>query len=270
MTKESYSPTQSLNNAFSTSLVQEVQRLSEKLAKNPLQSSQDVEDARIVYHTFSGLFSMVGLNDLSQIAMTQEMSLDESQTVYSTEAFLRRVEKVFTSSLKEPSPETFSILVKPLTDHIAALAESLGKKLRPITVKGGDDSLPEKYKGKMLSLLNHLLVNAVDHGIESPAERLRAGKDESGSIEIALTPSPRSLKLKIEDDGGGIEAPADIKLFDFGYTTKSSVTEISGRGIGLHAVQKMVHELGGTIELITSKGRGTSFILRFPVPDESN
>ncbi|WP_261345616.1 hybrid sensor histidine kinase/response regulator [Paludisphaera soli] len=137
--------------------------------------------------------------------------------------------------------------------------------------------------------LNHLIRNALDHGIETPEERVAAGKDPSGTIRLEARHMAGMLQIVLEDDGRGIDVErlrskvveknlttaamaarmSEPELLDFlflpGFSTKDHVTEISGRGVGLDVVQTMVQAVRGTFRVSSKLGRGTRFTLQLPL-----
>jgi hypothetical protein len=134
----------------------------------------------------------------------------------------------------------------------------------------------------------HLVRNAVDHGIEAPAERTAAGKPQAGSIRARVQQEGELLLLTVEDDGGGValdevrrraldrgliapeETDIDQRWLDLicqpGFTTRAVASDVSGRGVGLDAVRVGIHELGGTLTAQTFAGRGTSWRIKVPLP----
>lgn len=142
---------------------------------------------------------------------------------------------------------------------------------------------------KLGGVLTQLIRNAIDHGIEPPAERLDARKEERGRLSLAATVAGDRLQVQIEDDGRGIDpdrirevalgrrlisesdtamhddkAAIDL-VFEPGFTTAARVTEISGRGVGLDIVRTSIHELGGEVGIRSGAGRGTSFMVSLPI-----
>lgn len=139
------------------------------------------------------------------------------------------------------------------------------------------------------SPLGHLLRNAIDHGIETPAERVQRGKPAAGKVRLEARHFAGSLLVVVEDDGRGIELDAlrrvllerklvtpemaesltEKEVLEFlflpGFTLKSTVTDVSGRGVGLDAVQTMVREIGGTVAVSSQPNRGTRFELKLPL-----
>ena len=171
---------------------------------------------------------------------------------------------------------------------IRDLARTLGKKVR-FEVRGGRTRVDREILTALEAPLTHVLRNAVDHGIEVPDVRRSAGKDESASLVLEARHQGGMLLVKVRDDGGGIDPEAlrrrivergmvdqamaerldGPELHDFlflpGFSTASSVTEVSGRGVGLDVVQSMVHEVGGAVRVESTPGVGTTFELQLPV-----
>ncbi len=168
-----------------------------------------------------------------------------------------------------------------------AVAESLNKKVKPLMIEGGDLRIfPEPY-AKFFSSLVHAFRNAVDHGLEDPLEREWAGKDPAGLVRVEVTRAAGVLHMKITDDGKGID-PAMIrkkvaekfptrdctKMSDeeviqavlwAGFSSRDTIGEFSGRGVGLDALYEEVLSIGGTLHLRSKVGQGT--VLEISVPD---
>lgn len=168
------------------------------------------------------------------------------------------------------------------------LGRSLGKPVR-LVVDGEKTQVDRDVLEKLEAPLTHLLRNAVDHGIELPERRLLAGKPDEGVIRLRASHQAGMLSLELIDDGAGIDlerlrssiveralSPADTVarmsdaelltfLFLPGFSLRDKVTEVSGRGVGLDAVQHMVRELRGSIELTQVAGQGCRFHLQVPL-----
>ncbi len=167
------------------------------------------------------------------------------------------------------------------------LARELGKPVA-FRVEGKEIELDRAILDELGDPLVHLLRNAVDHGIEPAAERRRAGKKPEGEIVLAAVRERASVAISIADDGGGIdrahilakakadglldahvEALTDDQLLRVlarpGFTTAAAVTNVSGRGVGIDVAMTRIRALGGTIDIRTEVGKGTTFVLRLPV-----
>jgi two-component system sensor histidine kinase and response regulator WspE len=185
--------------------------------------------------------------------------------------------------------------MRPLADGIRGLprlvrdlARSLGKQVR-LEVRGDQTGVDRDILDKLEAPLSHLIRNALDHGIEPPARREAAGKPATGSIILEARHHAGTLTITLTDDGAGIDVGllratavdrglvaaqiadhlSEQELLEFlflpGFSTRRSVTEVSGRGVGLDVVQTMVRAVGGTVRLATEPGRRTVFTLQLPI-----
>ena len=168
------------------------------------------------------------------------------------------------------------------------LGRSLGKQVR-LEIEGEKTQVDRDVLEKLEAPLTHLLRNAVDHGIELPERRLLAGKPLEGQIRLRASHQAGLLVLELSDDGGGVDlerlrrsiverhlspaetvaqlSEAELLTFLFlpGFSLRDQVTEVSGRGVGLDAVQHMVRQLRGSIELTQTTGQGSCFHLEVPL-----
>jgi signal transduction histidine kinase len=178
---------------------------------------------------------------------------------------------------------------------LIATAEKLGKTAPRIVIRHDDLRLPPAPWAPFWSVLLHVLNNAVDHGLEPDEERRTAGKSVPGTIWLSASATHEEFTVEVRDDGRGIDwdavkeraratglpstSRADLAqaLLADGFTLKSEVTEVSGRGVGLAAVKSVVTAMGGKIEVESQHARGTLWRFRFParraldwVSEESN
>ena len=168
------------------------------------------------------------------------------------------------------------------------LARSLGKQAR-LEIIGEGTQVDRDILDRLEAPLTHLLRNAVDHGCEMPEVRAAAGKPPEAVIQLEARHSAGMLLVIISDDGAGVDSKrltkvivekklttallaekmSEAELLEFlflpGFTMKETVTEISGRGVGLDVVQNMVKSVRGTIRVTTQPGRGTRFQLQLPL-----
>jgi two-component system sensor histidine kinase and response regulator WspE len=191
--------------------------------------------------------------------------------------------------------EVLGSRMRPFTEGTVAfprmvrdLSRKLGKRIS-FQVQGGAVAVDRDILRQLEAPLNHLLRNCVDHGVESPEERRQSGKPDSGQVVLSARHHAGMLTVEVRDDGRGIDpetlrrkvverqlAAADLaadlsddELFEFlflpGFSTAGTVTEVSGRGVGLDVVQSMVQEVSGSIRVASKPGAGTKFTLRLPV-----
>ena len=168
------------------------------------------------------------------------------------------------------------------------LGRSLGKQVR-LEIEGEKTQVDRDVLEKLEAPLTHLLRNAVDHGIETPEQRLLAGKPAEGLIRLRASHQAGLLVLELSDDGNGVDlekvrssiierqlSPAQTAaqlseeelltfLFLPGFSLRDTVTEVSGRGVGLDAVQHMVRQLRGAVVLEQAAGEGSRFHLEVPL-----
>ena len=180
---------------------------------------------------------------------------------------------------------SFEPVERPLArlgQYAKALAERMGKPGVVVRIDADGSRFDRHHLGTLWTTLVHLVRNAVDHGIESPDERIRHNKPSHGLVDLRAHGTPEMIEIEIEDDGRGIDWARVAKvatdaglahstekelmsaLFREGFTTRESVTETSGRGVGLSAVVEALNKLGGTISVTTRKNRGTCWQIRIP------
>lgn len=177
--------------------------------------------------------------------------------------------------------ETFPRLVRDT-------ARAVGKEVN-FVIKGGENEVDRTILEQVKAPLVHLLRNAIDHGLESTEARLAAGKPQQGLLELSAAQRGANLQVEVIEDGGGInvekvresavrkgllshEAAAAMTdqeavwlIFRPGFSTKSEVTDLSGRGVGLDVVRENVEGLGGMIDVKSELGVGTTFTLTLPM-----
>jgi two-component system, chemotaxis family, sensor kinase CheA len=180
----------------------------------------------------------------------------------------------------------YSVL-DPLQRAVRDLCRSLGKEAR-LAIVGAEISLDRRLLESLKGPLLHLVRNAVDHGIEFSNARVAAGKHREGSISIRIERTGNLVVIEVEDDGAGMDlariretaiarnvlsaddaAALDERdvyqlVFRPAFSTRTEITETSGRGVGLDVVRAAVQALGGHVELHTTLGSGSRFVLSLP------
>ncbi|WP_395669035.1 response regulator [Rhodoferax sp.] len=180
----------------------------------------------------------------------------------------------------------FDAVSERLHGVVRQAAKELGKQVR-LEVLGGSIEMDRSVLDRLLPAFEHLLRNAVAHGIEDAASRVAAGKPEVGTVTVALQQERNEMMLSFKDDGAGLQMqrivdkavaagriPAGYALnvdealsllLSAGFSTAERVTALSGRGIGMDVVGSEVQSLGGRIEAKTAPGQGTEFVLVLPL-----
>ena len=168
------------------------------------------------------------------------------------------------------------------------LAHSRGRRV-DLDIQGGLTELDKSIVDALGEPLLHLVRNAIDHGLEGPRERELAGKSPAGKLKLAAFYEGNHAHVVVEDDGRGIDlarvgeravamglidasqldalTPSDIlnTIYQPGFSTRETVSDISGRGIGMDVVRESIENLKGVIELSTAPGKGTRFLIRLPL-----
>jgi len=166
------------------------------------------------------------------------------------------------------------------------LQRDLNKKIN-LVIEGEDTELDKSVVEDLLDPIMHCVRNSVDHGIEAPAARKAAGKPEEGTVLLKASNEGNMIVIEIKDDGAGIDAEKvrakaierglihpdkvlseqDIYqlIMQPGFSTADKISNISGRGVGLDVVKTMIANLKGNISVNSSKGKGTSFVIKIPL-----
>ncbi|WP_199086409.1 hybrid sensor histidine kinase/response regulator [Bosea sp. ASV33] len=191
--------------------------------------------------------------------------------------------------------ETLASRMRPFEDgvrhfqrNVRDIGRALGKTVR-LDIVGGATSIDRDILDQLDAPLGHLLRNAVDHGIEMPEQRRATGKPAEGLVRLEARHNAGLLQIIVSDDGGGIDLEAlrqatlargltttetvwdlsDEELLEFlflpGFSMKATVSDISGRGVGLDAVQAMVRQVRGQVTVTSEPGIGTRFQLQLPL-----
>jgi two-component system chemotaxis sensor kinase CheA len=171
-------------------------------------------------------------------------------------------------------------LIERLPLVVRGLARASGKIVR-VELDAGDAELDKAVAERIFPSLVHLVRNAVDHGLEHPEAREKAGKPREGVVRVSAATRGDRLLLEVADDGAGIDAAAvarragipapnsDAALLEIltrpGFSTREVVSEVSGRGMGMDIVLRTVDELGGQLTLTNRPGVGTAFALQVPL-----
>jgi two-component system chemotaxis sensor kinase CheA len=178
----------------------------------------------------------------------------------------------------------FSALPRMVRDTAAGLSKSV-----QLHVEGADVELDREMIEMMRDPLVHIVRNAIDHGIEAPAERRAAGKRETGRLSVSARQSGNQIIIEIVDDGRGIDTEKLIRkmaavgprserelralserakldlIFQPGLSSKDEVTEVSGRGVGMDVVKSSIEQIGGRVELDNAPGKGLRIAIHVPL-----
>ena len=168
------------------------------------------------------------------------------------------------------------------------MTKELGKEI-DLIMTGEETEVDRTIIDEIGEPLIHLLRNSIDHGVEDPETRRKLGKNEIGRVDLKAYPDGNSVVIEIDDDGAGIniekvknkaiergiiteEEAKEMQqdhavdlLFNAGFSTADTVSDVSGRGVGLDVVKTKIESISGSVEIKTERGVGTKFIIRLPL-----
>jgi two-component system chemotaxis sensor kinase CheA len=251
---------------------------------------------RIDVERLDNLLNLVGelvidRTRLLELARTLGAGLDEQPQVdelRETALHLGRITDELQAEVMKSRMLPIGTVFARLPRVVRDLAARQGKRVELI-VEGQDTELDRSVIEEIGDPLVHLLRNAIDHGIEAPPDRVAGGKPETARVRLAAEHVENSIVILVQDDGAGIDAErvrqkaiergmltieAAARLFESesvalifapGFSTASEISDISGRGVGMDIVRTNVERLGGSVEVQTVLGQGTTFVLRLPL-----
>jgi chemosensory pili system protein ChpA (sensor histidine kinase/response regulator) len=228
-------------------------------------------------------FMAESVNDVATVQQNLLKNLDDANAAIIAQA---RLNRGLQQELMGVRMMPFASQAERLFRIVRQTSKELGKRAN-FDIVGGQVELDRSVLDKMMAPLEHMLRNAVAHGIETRAERVAAGKSEIGEITVALVHEANEIILSMSDDGCGLDrdriraraealgllepgmAADDSLLYDLifrpGFSTAGEVSQLAGRGVGMDVVKTEVGELGGRIEILSRAGHGTTFRLYLPL-----
>jgi len=252
-----------------------------------IKDSRPTKTIRVDIERLDVLLNLVG-ELIIQKTRLEEVYEDKSQ-IY--EESLKHLERII-SSLHDAVMKVRMVPVEVVFNRFPRMVRDLSKELGKeivLVMSGEDTELDRTVVDEIGEPLVHLLRNSVDHGIETPGKRLALGKPEQGHINLRAYQDGDNVVIEVEDDGQGINIEKvkeraiekgittleEIKtatekqilelLFLPSMSTADTVSNLSGRGVGLDIVKTKIESLGGIVEVDTREGKGTKFIIRLPL-----
>ena len=243
---------------------------------------------RVAISKVDQLINLVGELVITQAMLAQNSrALDPAvyQQLLSGLADLDRNTRDLQESVMSIRMIPMSIVFSRFPRMLRDLASKLGKKVDFVT-QGEATELDKGLVEKITDPLTHLVRNSCDHGVESPAERLAAGKSETGTITLSASHQGGSIVIEVRDDGKGMSrqkilskarergldvsdqmSDADVwqLIFAPGFSTADVVTDVSGRGVGMDVVKRNIAALNGTVEIDSAEGYGMKVSVRLPL-----
>ena len=223
------------------------------------------------------------VNDVTTVQHALLRNLDHADAAIVSQA---RQNRELSQALMSVRMVPFNSIADRLYRVVRQTAKELGSKAN-LDIRGGQIELDRSVLDKMTGPIEHLLRNAITHGLEGREKRLAAGKSEIGQISLALSQEGNEIVIEMTDDGGGLDyerirgkaveqglLPADEHpdeaaltqfIFQAGFSTARELTEIAGRGVGMDVVKSETADLGGRIEVSSEAGRGARFRVYLPL-----
>jgi chemosensory pili system protein ChpA (sensor histidine kinase/response regulator) len=249
---------------------------------------QDEEFDPLEFDRFSSIQQLSrslieGVNDLENVEGQLQNLTRESETLLLQQS---RINTDLQQGLMSTRMVQFAVVMPRMRRIVRQVARDLGKQAG-LRVFGAEVETDRTVLDRIVPSLEHLLRNAVDHGIEPAEARRAAGKPETGTITLRVERQGTDIVIRISDDGAGLNVAAirkkaqersllgkstdmtDNEVIQFilepGFSTASEITQISGRGVGMDVVNSEVKQLGGTLDIGFKPGQGTTFTLRLPL-----
>ena len=223
------------------------------------------------------------VNDLTSLTGILDDATRQSETLLMQQS---RVNTELQEGLMQARMVSFNTLLPRFRRVIRNAAREVGKKAQLRVQLAGEGELDRNVLERITAPIEHLLRNAISHGIEMPEDRRAAAKPETGTITIAVSREATELVMRISDDGAGLDLEAirhravernlldesevdEEKLtqmiFQSGFSTAEQVSELSGRGIGMDVVANEVRQIGGSVAAQSTRGEGALFTIRIPL-----
>ena len=231
---------------------------------------------------------IIAKNSIVSISSTESKTSDTDQTFREQVEYLERI----TTSLHESVMKVRMVPIESTVNKFPRMIRDLSRKLNKpmdLVMTGEETELDRTVVDQIGDPLQHLLRNSADHGIEDPETRRAAGKPEQGTIFLNAFQEGNNVIIQVGDDGGGINTEAVLNkaierglvspeeadnlsqkeiidfLFNPGFSMAKTITDISGRGVGLDVVKSNIQALGGDVEVKSELGQGSTFTVRLPL-----
>ena len=278
------------NNKNNSEIIPETQPLFENTIDKTKQAKVRIKEAiKIDSENLDRLIDSIGELVIIEAMISQDPVLKKT----GSSKLLKNISQMnkITRELQQLSMSLRMIPVRATFQKMARVVRDLSKKSNKLVVfntNGEDTMLDKSVVDRIGDPLIHLIRNSVDHGIElSPDDRVRAGKDKTGKIELSSFHKGGNIHIEIKDDGRGLDmnailkkamdkglvkegqSPSEREIYNLillpGFTTAKKVTDVSGRGVGMDVVKRNIDDLRGNIEISSEPGNGSLFSLKLPL-----
>ena len=252
------------------------------------ESIKNVQSVRVDIERLDNLMNLVGELIISKIRLNQLATDLGAKNLEEVLVNLDRLTNEIQTNIMEARMVPIDQIFRRFPRMLRDLAKSEGKQLN-LVIEGSEIELDRTVLDEIGDPLVHLLRNAVDHGIETKEERAKIGKPEAGLIRLAASRQRNNVVIEVEDDGKGMD-PEHLRevavkkeimnkvdadklsdqdalnlIFMPGFSGAATITDISGRGVGMDVVKTEIEKLGGTIKVESITGKGSKIILQLPL-----
>ncbi len=261
-----------------------------KKASEPVQRAAAKPVVRVELTRVDRLINLVSelvisQSMLSQAVEDQHAGNDNTALTAGLDEF-RQLTRELQESVMAIRAEPVRSMFMRMSQIVRSTASACEKKVKLVT-EGETTEVDKTVIERLTEPLTHMIRNAVDHGVESTADRIAAGKDEQGTVHLSAEHQSGRVVIKVADDGGGINrervlakavekgiVPTDAQLTDSeidqllfapGFSTAASISQVSGRGVGMDVVKREINALGGRITIGSVEGQGTTFTISLPL-----
>ncbi|MBO6703650.1 MAG: chemotaxis protein CheA [Pseudomonadales bacterium] len=253
------------------------------------QQTQEVTSIRVNIDRVDMLVNLVG-----ELVITQSMisRFKEHEATHGLAELIRGIEQL-EENTRELQEHTMRIRMLPIDNVfqrmprlVRDLSKSLDKEVN-LELRGNATEVDKTVLEKISDPLTHLVRNSLDHGIETPQERMELGKFPEGLVEISAFHEGGSIVIQVKDDGRGLnreriyqkavekeiiepgtelsDSEIEMLVFSAGFSTATEVSDVSGRGVGMDVVKNNIEQLNGHIEVSSEEGAGSTFTIKLPL-----
>jgi two-component system chemotaxis sensor kinase CheA len=245
------------------------QQAPQQLAQH--QGSQPAATIRVDLDRVDRLIDLVGELVINQSMLAQRVMeagiarlSDVAVGLDDLEQLTREIQDSVMAIRAQPVRPIFQRMSRVVRE----VADMTGKSARLVT-EGENCEVDKTVIERLADPLTHMIRNAIDHGLEAPEKRVAAGKPEQGTVRMVAAHRSGRVVIEVSDDGGGIDRARvrqiAVLIFAPGFSTASSVSDVSGRGVGMDVVRRSIQALGGRITITSRPGQGTTFTLSLPL-----
>jgi two-component system chemotaxis sensor kinase CheA len=271
------------------SLAVAAERSEKGVERRKSGGKQQSSSIRVAIEKVDALVDMIGELVITQSMLSQigdNFTVDMIERMREGLAQLERNTRELQESVMQIRMLPISFAFNRFPRVVHDLSATLGKKVE-LVVSGEGTELDKTVLEQIGDPLVHLVRNSIDHGIESPQERIAKGKPEVGTVSLTAYHQGGNIVIEVSDDGAGLNRRAiinkavqqglidegedlpDVEVFDLlfrpGFSTAKQITDVSGRGVGMDVVRRNVRTLGGNVEVTSEPGMGSTFTVRLPL-----